>query len=356
MKIVPVIGWRLDEEPGETLDPRLLALLAGIENNGSLTGAVAAGELSYRGAWGLVRRWELRLDAPLVVFERGRGAHLAPAGQRLLDAQRRADSRLARGQGLAVELDARPRKSRSTQALSVAASHDLVLAALRERADGRDPKLDVAFTGSIDALTRFAEGRVEVAGFHVPLASSPRELKPFRRWLDSARDRLLPLVDREQGLIVARGNPQRLRTLADVAARRLRFINRQRGSGTRLLIDRMLDESSLAGADLLGYEHEEFTHAAVAATVAAGAADAGFGLRAAAVERGLSFVPLSSERYYFAARASALRAPPVAALLDWLDGQALPALVRRFAGYRLAWKGRAQSVSALGKASPEALR
>ncbi len=110
-------------------------------------------------------------------------------------------------------------------------------------------------------------------------------------------------MDREQGLILARGNPAQVRHLRDVADRRLRFVNRQRGSGTRLLIDRMIADERIDVSTLEGFGNEEFTHPAVAATVASGGADAGFGLRAAAAEYGLAFVPLVRERYYLALRA-----------------------------------------------------
>ena len=93
--------------------------------------------------------------------------------------------------------------------------------------------------------------------------------------------------------MLARGNPARVHAFRDLARKRLRFVNRQSGSGTRLLIDRLLADEGVDPAALVGYCDEEFTHPAVAATVASGAADAGFGLRAAAAEYGLAFVPQS---------------------------------------------------------------
>ena len=165
--------------------------------------------------------------------------------------------------------------------LTIAASHDPALAALRDALPAAvGLSLELAFMGSLHALERLATDRVAVAGFH--LASTPREITdpaPFRRLLNRRRDRLIRFVDRDQGFILPRANPARVRTFADVARKRLRFVNRQRGSGTRLLIDRVLGDEGVDALAVRGYANEEFTHAAVAATVASGAADAGFGLR-----------------------------------------------------------------------------
>src|SRR5262245_7657332 len=98
--------------------------------------------------------------------------------------------------------------------------------------------------------------------------------------------------------------PRRIRTLADLASGRARFLNRQPGSGRRLMFDHLLAAAGIPASRINGYQSEEFTHAAVAATIASGKADAGFGIEAAAWQQGLEFVPLAMERYYLAARAA----------------------------------------------------
>ena len=125
------------------------------------------------------------------------------------------------------------------------------------------------------------------------------------------------------------------------------FVNRQRGSGTRLLIDRLLADESVDPTALAGYANEEFTHAAVAATVASGAADAAFGLRAAAAEYGLAFVPRIRERYYLAVHARALTAPAVTMLIAALQGPIFERIVRRLPGYRGDGAGTVLGVDAL---------
>ena len=192
----------------------------------------------------------------------------------------------------------------------------------------------------------FAEGRTDAAGFHVALET--RNVAPFLHWLNVRRDRLIRFVDREQGLILPRGNPSRIRNFKDIAKKRLRFVNRQAGSGTRLLIDRIMAEEGLRADALHGYPREEFTHSAVAATVAAGGADAGFGLRAAAAERGLAFVPLINERYYLAVRKAHLGAAGIGMLLHWLRSPAFVRLASGFLGYDPAHAGTVATIDTLG--------
>jgi putative molybdopterin biosynthesis protein len=348
MRLVPTVSWTL--AGADALNPRLLPLLQAIADTGSLAAAVNRCGLSYRAAWGLLKEEQTRLGAELVVLERGRGARLAPAGTRLVAGQRRAQAHLGRGlRALAIELKASGSDASLSQ-LSAAASHDPALAALRDALpDAAKLALDLAFMGSLHALERFRTGSVELAGFHV--AMHPREaadVGPFRRLLHGRRDRLIRFVDRDQGFIVPRSNPERVHAFTDVARRRLRFVNRQRGSGTRLLIDRVLANEGVDASSIDGYAKEEFTHAAVAATVASGAADAAFGLRAAAAEYGLAFVPRIRERYYLAVRAQSLSAPPVGRLIEVLQGRRFARIVAGLAGYHAAGAGTIVTVDALG--------
>jgi putative molybdopterin biosynthesis protein len=250
---------------------------------------------------------------------------------------------------LTVDLATQSADPRKIERLRMAASHDLALAALRDALPASEGlSLDLAFMGSLHALEQFGAGRADLAGFHVAIDLSAGEHAAFRRLLRPRRDRLIRFVDRDQGLILARGNPARVRSFRDLARKRLRFVNRQRGSGTRLLIDRLVADEGLDGASLIGFGHEEFTHAAVAATVASKAADAGFGLRAAAAEYGLAFVPRARERYYFAARAAKLSTAALARLVHALQGPLLASAIGTLPGYRLEGAGEIVAVDALG--------
>ena len=205
--------------------------------------------------------------------------------------------------------------------------------------------------GSLHALKEYAEGRADLAGFHVPIAGRPDwDRALYLRGLQARRDRLLRFVDRDQGLILPRRNPAQVRSFRDVAGQNLRFINRQRGSGTRVLIDQLLAHERIGGSEIVGYGNEEFTHLAVAATVASGGADAGFGLRAAAAEYRLAFVPLLRERYFLAVRAKAVEKAAVAALIQALRSPAFLRMARRFAGYRVGAAGAVVGLDAIGAA------
>jgi putative molybdopterin biosynthesis protein len=352
MRLIPTVTWRSTGDPAEDLDRRLVPLLEAIDATGSLAAAVASCKLSYRAAWGLLRDCELKLAAALVELERGRGSRLAPAGEKLLAAHRAAMQRLERSRlPLAVDLGVAPERGGKEERISIAASHDLALAALRDALPAATRlSLDLAFMGSLHALERFAAGRADLAGFHVPVdASAARDIAPFRRLLRGNRDRLIRFVDRDQGFMLPRGNPSRVRAFRDLVRKQLRFVNRQRGSGTRLLIDRLIAGEGLDSASVIGFGHEEFTHPAVAATVASKAADAGFGLRAAAAEYGLAFVPRVRERYYFAARASILGTPGLVRLIDALRGPLLTRAIGSLPGYRLEGAGEVVGVDALGR-------
>jgi molybdate-binding protein len=291
-----------------------------------------------------------------VHLELGRGASLSALGAQWLQAQATARDRLARIlSGLAFDLGpgTGPAERLPLLHMSVTASHDLALAALSETLpESAGIALEVSVMGSLVALREFDEGRTEMAGFHVPIGvHASWDRSPFLRSLHPRRDRLIRFVDREQGLILARGNPAHVRNLRDVADRNLRFINRQRGSGTRLLIDRMLADERIDTSALEGFGNEEFTHPAVAATVASGGADVGFGLRAAAAEYGLAFVPLVRERYFLAIRAKDAGKPPFIRLIEVLKSAAFARRVRRLPGYYPAAAGSLTGIDALAPAA-----
>jgi len=142
---------------------------------------------------------------------------------------------------------------------------------------------------------------------------------------------------------VARGNPLRIRDVADLARTGLRFVNRQRGAGTRAWFDRLLAEQGLQPRQIRGYEQEEYTHFAVAAAVAAGAADAGFGLRAAAAQFGLGFVAVGSELYFLCGARALGEHPDVRVLVRELRrrARAMPGYAPARAGGRTTLTRRA---------------
>lgn len=348
MKLVPRLSWTLPDRGGEALDRRLLALLDALSRHASLRAAVGEAGLSYRAAWDLLRAAQALFGAPLAVLERGRGARLAPLGSALLAAVTRAERET--GAALArAAFDLGPAPLRRAR-LRIVASHDLALAQLRDALPASGPvQLDLAFAGSLDALEAYSRGEADAAGFHVPangLDAAGRAA--CARWLRPRRDRLVLFAEREQGLIVPPGNPRRVKSIADVAGKRLRFVNRQPGSGTRLLVDSLLARAGLTPGRIAGFDTIENTHVAVAGAIAAGTADVGFGLRAAAAEFGLGFVPVTRERYLFAVRAKAVETPAMRAFLALLRGPLLGGIASRLPGYDASHAGRLLPAGSVG--------
>ncbi len=332
MRLTPTIGWVCGARDGVALDPRTLPLLRSIAKHGTLTAAAAECGVSYRAAWGVVEDLRRLIGAPLAALERGRGARLTTLGERLLAADSTAQSLLhERRSEIALDVRAATTPAPALRRLAVAASHDMALSELRE-AWRAEHAIDIEFHGSAASLARYAEGAVDIAGFHIAQRrEGGREV--LLSLLRPSRDAAIRFLRRTQGLILPRGNPRRVRALRDVASRRLRFVNRQPGSGTRILLDRLLANEGLPAERIAGYANEEFTHAAVAATVAAGKADAGFGLEAAAAAFGLAFVPVTQETYLFACRRRAINSAAVAAFRRLLASNETRAVVGHLAGY-----------------------
>ena len=319
-------------------DRLLFNLLAGIRAQGSIAGAAKAARLSYRHAWGSLNAWAELLGRPVVVLERGRGAKLSPLGEQLLEADLRIRRRLEPTLGrLSAELDREFAASPAQVLLRIVASHDLALLELRDIALAHGIAIDLHVRGSSESLAAYARGECELAGFHLVAGHPDLDL---RLWLDPLRDAVLPFAERRQGLMVKRGNPKRIASLTDLARANVRFVNRQEGSGTRALFDRLLAEAGVRPRQVSGYAVEEYTHLAVAATVASGMADAGFGIQAAAERHALAFVPVATEEYLLVCRLSRLNTQPLAKLRKLMASTAFRKATTGLAGYRLRAAGK----------------
>ncbi|HEV7438747.1 MAG TPA: substrate-binding domain-containing protein [Methylobacterium sp.] len=280
-----------------------ITLLNAIQATGSVQGVATELDLSYRAAWDRLRSLEAALGRQLVQKTRGHGSALTPFGlsicKALGDATAGLEAALAR-EGRAVEASLTALFTEAPRRLAIAASHDLLLMEAIEALGGSE----IAVVGSRDAVQRLLDGQVDVAGFHLGAESLAASGAPFSELADNATLRVRPLFEREQGLMLAAGNPLGIRDFPDLAGRRARYVNRQKGSGTRLWFDRLLAEHAVAPAEIQGYGVEEFTHQAVAAVIATGTADAGLGARSAAERFGLHFLSIGWETYYLAASAA----------------------------------------------------
>ncbi|HEX6768502.1 MAG TPA: molybdopterin biosynthesis protein [Candidatus Binatia bacterium] len=179
-------------------------------------------------------------------------------------------------------------------------SHDLAIGVLEDQLKLRHPELKIAATnvGSLGGLLALQRGETHIAGAHLlDPDSGVYNIPDIQRAIPQVPLVLLHLARREQGILVTRGNPKSIHGLPDLARGGIRFVNRQPGSGTRVLLEYELKKLGLDSAAIAGYEREEFTHMAVGVAVASGLADAGLGVRAAAQALALDFIPIASEQY-----------------------------------------------------------
>lgn len=344
-------------QQGAAISNPLFELLWAVREAGSILHAAKNLNASYRHVWGALKKWEATLGQPLLTWVQGQPATLTPFAERLLWAETRARARLTPHiEALRAEL-ARVMDEAldgSQHVLTIFASHDLALPGLRERAaEAQRLHVDLRFCGSVDALQALAEGRCHVAGFHVPAlpGGSAQFAAAMKPRLQPGEHKLIGCLRRTQGLMVARGNPLGVATLADLARPGLRFLNRQPGSGTRLLMEHLLAGAGVDPAQVPGWNAPpEESHVAVAATIASGAADVGPGVAAAAQRFGLDFVPLVEEDYFLVCLKDRLETPAVQQLRALLADRAWARLLAGLPGYAPA--ARPGEVLSLTQALP----
>jgi putative molybdopterin biosynthesis protein len=268
-----------------------------------------------------------------------------PRGAGVLTSLVRADGLLVvpaalEGHDAGEELDVRLLRDLDAVERTIVAigSHDLVLDLAASLLRARDPAHTLVSgpVGSLGGLVALRDGLCHVAGCHLLDPETGDYTLPWiRRVLPGMEVEVIRLVHREQGLIVARGNPANVEGLQDLA--RVRYVNRQRGAGTRVLLDHELGRHGIEPAAVDGYEREEPTHLAVAAAVAAGRADAGLGVMAAARAFELDFVPVAREPFDLV---MAPGEPAVAPLLELLEDADFRAQVEALGGYSTEETGR----------------
>ena len=177
-------------------------------------------------------------------------------------------------------------------------SHDLTLDLLAQFLAAHDRRLVSANVGSQGGLVALRRGEAHFAGSHLlDPETGEFNISYIRRYMPDIPVKVVALVGREQGLIVKKGNPKEIKGLKDLTRLGVQFVNRQRGAGTRVLLDYHLKSMTIPQSSIEGYKHEEYTHLGVAASVASGRADCGLGIAAAAQALDLDFIPLFNERY-----------------------------------------------------------
>jgi putative molybdopterin biosynthesis protein len=322
----------------------LFQMLDAVERRGSISAAARTLGLSYRHVWGELKRWEEEFDRLLIVWEKGQRARLTEFGQKLLWAERHAQSRLApQISALRADLESAFGMAFDDRAhvLPVTASHDDAFSHFRTYAQGQGLFLDLRFSGSGDALSALVEGRASLAGFHFPAPNQVDEriraslLEQFRGIVGQSHLHAVAFCSRSVGFIVEAGNPLKIRGLDDLLTGRYRFVNRPSGTGTRMFLDTWLVHHGKTGKDCKGYRYEEPSHAAVAEAVRNGAADLGLGLSFVAHARGLGFVPLFEEEYWLAYRRDGLSESGLSLLLNLITQQEWLQSLENLFGYRV---------------------
>ncbi|MBM3130529.1 MAG: hypothetical protein FJ009_18110 [Chloroflexi bacterium] len=236
----------------------------------------------------------------------------------------------------AVASPVRAQRGKPFAAPVIIGSDDPLLARLAQLA-----RTSTQAVGSIGGLLALAQHQANVAGIHLLDAETGEYNVPFVKHLAPEEDIVLVnLAFRENGLLIARGNPKNIRSVRGIARRDVRFINRQRGAGTRLLLHSKLRAARIDPHSLHDWDRVANTHAAIAGAIAAGAADVGPGLRAAAAEWDLDFIPLGEERYDLAIPRADFESPQLCALMDALHGDGFRQAAQSFAGYDLARSGQ----------------
>ena len=177
-------------------------------------------------------------------------------------------------------------------------SHDMTLDLLAQFLAEHDRRLASANVGSLGGLVALKRGESHLAGSHLlDPETGEYNLSYIRQYLPGVPVRVYGFVGREQGMIMRKGNPKGIKSLDDLTKPEVRYVNRQRGAGTRVLLDYHLRRSGISSSSIQGYGQEEYTHLGVAAAVASGRADCGLGIPAAAQSLDLDFVPLFQETY-----------------------------------------------------------
>lgn len=326
------------------VEPFILAMMGQVVPGPRKVRALLAESVPSRlGLWEVVR---VRL------FEdRGRlVAHPLPRGASVLSSMAKAEGilripphseGLPEGRELEVELLVNPEEVE--RALLIVGSHDVALDLIADRLRRSYPPvlLGSKTTGSLGGLRALARGFCKMATCHLLDPETGTYNIPYlSRYLKGKEVVVVRLFWRQQGLIVQKGNPKGIRGIEDLFAEGVVFVNRQRGAGTRVLLDYLLKEKGLDPRGLLGYNDELTTHMAVAMAVKSGRADAGMGIMAAAKALDLDFVPIGEEPYDLVVAREAMEDPRVQEFLRVLDDPGLRDEIEALGGYDLREMGK----------------
>ena len=222
-------------------------------------------------------------------------------------------------------------------------SHDLTIDIIKDFLHGFTPAFHLYSThvGSLGGLMAVRKGLAHFAGTHLlDPDTGEYNISYIRRYLSNTPVKLITLVHREQGFMVPRGNPRNIKGVVDLARPEIVFVNRQKGAGTRVLLDYCLEQQGIKSDNVQGYAHEEYTHMAVAVTVLSGKADTGLGILAAARALDLEFIPLAEERYDLLINENAMEHPGIKRIIQIMEDKKFRKKVEDMGGYSTRETGK----------------
>ena len=274
----------------------LTSLLKDIDQGKTLMSACKKAGLSYRNVWQKVNEVETALGFKLMERVRGHGSQLSEYAHYLIQFTEDFDDKTRRlGQASLAHLEEGFAlfRNKTEKRWRFASSSDPII----QTAVAGFEKFDLSTAGSGEALERLLNYESDIAGYHV---SDAQASKTIAKRLQKEGMQIFPVMKRVQGLMVAKGNPHHISGVKDLLRPNIRFINRQKSSGTRLLLDTVLNKEGVDPKKIKGYEHEEFTHTAIATSILAKKADVGVGVKSIAMENGLDFIQLKDELFFLA--------------------------------------------------------
>lgn len=240
--------------------------------------------------------------------------------------------------GEQVEVRLLSREDRLKNTLVVIGSHDPLLDELANMMHMENPEvyMSSAHVGSMGGIMAIRRGEAHAAGCHLLDTETGEYNRAFiKKYFPMGGVKLLRCVGRQQGLMLQKGNPMKIEGFKDVANNGLRYVNRQKGSGTRILTDYLCKKEGIAPEKIYGYDREELTHTSVAAQIASGSADAGMGIYSAAKLYDLDFLPVCIEEYDLLIPDHAWDSPMVRQLISTLKSPAFREKIENMGGYTL---------------------
>ncbi len=328
-------AWIFKDENGSRLDPQLFLLISAIHEQGKLTLAAEQVGISYRHSWNILKHWAAFFGCELVYLHKGRGAVLSPLGEKLLWAQQRLIARLEpQLKSFASEINLEIQRSLEgvKPLLNVYASFGYAVELLPNFT--KNYQLNLQYKEVEEALIALNRGQCDLAGFHLPVElRNAKYLTTYLRHLRPRAHKIIRFITRRMGLMIKSGNPKQIQGLQDLLENNVQFINREPSSGTRYLFEELLANDDLPVESINGFDDVEYTHSAVAAYVAAGMADVGFGVEAAAKKFSLDFIPLTTEHYLFVCHNKTLQQEAMQRFLAEIRSTEFMQKVATLAGY-----------------------